>query len=179
MNGNKNSMFLASLIYMVLGLVLLFFPRLTTELLCTVVGVLLLAYGGTTIFSFFRRKDSTSSFSMVAELILGVLSALVGIFFLTRSDLIISIIPVILGLYILIDALVNLKRGLDMRSYGYAGWTTTLVMSVLSLVFGLLILRHPFGIGLALWRVIGGVFLYQGISDFWALYLLEKLRNGE
>ena len=52
MNGKK-SFVAASLAYVALGLVLLFFPDLTTGFICVAVGLLLLAYGVTAIISFF------------------------------------------------------------------------------------------------------------------------------
>jgi len=178
MNGKK-SLLTASGVYVILGLILIFFPHLTAGLFCTVAGLLLLAYGAITIISFFVHRGGGDSFSFQAELILGVVSVIVGVFFLTHFDFIISIIPVLLGGYILIDALVNLKRGLDMRERGYAGWTATLIMSGVSLVLGAVILWNPFHAGLMLWRVIGGAFLYQGLSDVWSIHTLDKLiRNA-
>ncbi len=174
MNGKK-SLTAASMAYLLLGAVLLFFPGLTTGLFCTVVGLLLLIYGIITIISFFAHRGSADSFSFQAELILGIISAIVGAFFLGHPDFIIRIIPTILGLYVLIDGLVNLKRGLDLRACGYAGWTTTLVMSGVSLVLGLIILWNPFKTGIILWRIIGGAFIYQGVSDLLAIRALGKL----
>lgn len=175
----KNSLMAAAGLYLILGLVLLLFPGLTTAVFCVAVGVLLLLYGVVTILSFFAHRGSSTSFTFQAELILGILSAIVGAFFLTHSDFIISVIPAILGLYVVIDGLVNLKRGLDMRAFGYAGWTATLVMSLVSLALGAVILRHPFGVGLTLWRIIGAAFLYQGLSDLWAILTLNKLTKDE
>lgn len=175
----KNSLLTASVVYLILGLVLIFFPGLTTGIFCTAVGVLLLVYGGITIASFFVHQGSSRSFSFQAELILGVISAIVGVFFLARPSIILSILPTILGLYILIDGLVNLKRGLDMRAFGYAGWTATLVLSIISLILGAVILWNPFATQLLLVRVIGAAFLYQGGSDLWAILTLNKLSKDE
>ena len=173
--SEKKSLLTAAAVYVILGLVLIFFPDLTAGLFCTVAGLLLLLYGAITVISFFVHRGSSGSFALQAELILGVVSIVVGVFFLTHFDFIISIIPVILGFYILIDALVNLKRGLDMRALGYAGWTATLVMSAVSLALGGLILWDPFDTGLLLWRIIGGAFLYLGLSDLWSIYTLNRL----
>ena len=178
MSGKKSLTF-ASLVYLVVGLVLLFFPKLTTELFCTVIGVALLLFGGVTILSFFLRRGSDSGFSSVAELVLGVLGALVGLFFLTHPAFLLSIIPTVLGIYIIVDGLVNLKRGLDLRSKGYAGWTTTLVMSIITLVLGALILWNPFAVGLTLWRIVGIAFCYNGISDLLAIHALDKFFKGD
>ncbi len=177
--SGKKSLLMAACVYVLLGTVLIFFPHLTAGLFCTVAGLLLLAYGAITVISFFVHRGSGDSFSFQAELILGVISIVVGIFFLTHFDFIISIIPAILGFYILIDALVNLKRGLDLKALGYAGWRAALVMSAVSLVLGAVVLWNPFSAGLMLWRVIGGAFLYQGLSDLWSLYALNKLTRTD
>lgn len=174
----KNSLLIASVVYLILGLIFLFFPGQTTRLFCTAVGALLLLYGAVTVISFFVHQGGDRGFSLQAELILGVISAIVGIFFLTRPSVILSILPVILGLYILIDALVNLKRGMDLRACGYAGWTAALVLSLISLVLGAVILWNPFATQLLLVRVIGAAFLYQGVSDLWSILSLSKFTPG-
>ena len=171
---SKNSLIGASAVYAVLGLILLFFPNHTSALFCTLVGLLLLGYGVITVVTFFLRRGG-ASLVFQAELVIGVACAIMGIFFLTHTGFILSVIPTILGAYVLIDALVNLKRGLDLRELGYAGWTSTLAMSGISLLLGLVILWNPFKTGLILWRVIGGVFLYLGASDLWSVLKLDQM----
>lgn len=172
MNGKK-SFVSASLVYVALGLVLLFFPDLTTSLICTVTGLLLLAYGVSTGFRFFA--GSAGGYRSQFDAVLGVFAAILGALFLLRPQLILSVLPVLFGLYILIDGLLNLKRGLDMRSYGYAGWTATLVLSIVSLVLGGVILWDPFSTHLLLVRIIGAAFLYQGAADLWSIHMLDRL----
>lgn len=174
--SGKKSFVMASLAYVILGLVLLLFPDLTTGLICTAVGLILLAYGVVAVISFFA--GSNGGFSFQFELVVGVFAAIVGAIFLLKPHMILSILPTIFGLYILIDGLTNLKRGMDMRSYGYAGWTTTLVLSVVSLVLGAVILWNPFSTHLLLVRIIGASFLYEGVADLWATHTLDKLMKG-
>lgn len=175
----KNSLLIACSIYLLLGAVLLFLPAAITGLFCTAIGLLLLTYGGITIFSFFAHQGGSNSFSFQFTLIQGVISAIGGIFFLVHPDFLLSIIPTVLGGYVMIDGLVNLKRGLDMRTFGYAGWTTTLIMSVISLICGLVILWNRASIGDLMWRGIGAVFVYQGISDLLAVHTLGKLISDD
>ena len=175
MNGKK-SFVAASLAYVALGLVLLFFPDLTTGFICVAVGLLLLAYGVTAIISFFAGGSGSYSFQF--ELVIGVFAAILGGLFLLKPHRLLSVLPIIFGLYILVDGLTNLKRGMDMRTYGYAGWTTTLVMSVVSMVLGAVILWNPFSTHLLLVRIIGASFLYEGVADLGATHTLDKLIQG-
>lgn len=176
MNGKK-SFIMASLAYAALGAVLLLFPDLTTSLICTVAGLLLLAYGVVACISFFA--GGSGGYRSQFDVALGIFAAILGVFFLLKPQMILSILPIIFGVYILIDGLFNLKRGLDMRSYGYAGWTTTLVLSVVSLSLGAVILWNPFSTHLLLVRIIGASFLYEGVADLWATHTLDKLIRGE
>lgn len=176
MNGKK-SFVAASLAYVVLGLVLLFFPDFTTSFICTAVGLLLLAYGISAGIGFFA--GSNGGYRSQLDAVLGVFAAVLGALLLLKPQLLLSILPVIFGLYILIDGLLNLKRGLDMRSYGYAGWTTTLALSVVSMVLGAVILWNPFSTHLLLVRIIGASFLYEGVADLWATHTLDKLIRGK
>ena len=176
MNGKK-SFIAASLAYAGLGLVLLLFPDLTTGLLCTAVGLLLLAYGATAIITFFVQTSGGYRFQF--ELVLGFFAAILGGLFLLKPLLILSILPTIFGLYILVDGLTNLKRGLDMRAFGYAGWTSTLVLSAVSMALGAVVLWNPFSTHLLLVRIIGGAFLYEGAVDLWATQKLDKLMRDK
>ncbi len=174
MNG-KNSLLVASVVYLLLGLILLFFPDSTTHFFCIAVGLLLLAYGVITILSFFVHRGSSGSYTFQAELIVGVISAILGGFFLTNRRLVLSILPTVFGIYILIDGLVNLKRGFDMRAFGYQRWTATVILAAVSLILGALIIWNPFATQLLLVRVVGASFVYQGGSDLWAILTLNKL----
>ena len=175
----ENSMIGASILYIGLGAVLFFFPDLTTGLICTAVGLLLLAYGAMAVLGFFVRRGDSGSYRFQFELILGIFSAVLGGLFLWNSRFILSILPVLFGLYILVDGLVNLKRGLDLRAVGYAGWTPALVMAVVSLALAAVILWNPFATQRLLVKIIGVTFLYQGAADLWAILKLNQMSRGK
>ena len=166
----ENSMIGASILYIGLGAVLFFFPDLTTGLICTAVGLLLLAYGAMAVLGFFVRRGDSGSYRFQFELILGIFSAVLGGLFLWNSRFILSILPVLFGLYILVDGLVNLKRGLDLRAFG---------MAVVSLALAAVILWNPFATQRLLVKIIGVTFLYQGAADLWAILKLNQMSRGK
>jgi len=173
----QNGKLTPSMTYVILGIILVLFPRLSTELVCILAGAVLVIYGAVTLIGFFAGRRESGGFML--EPLLGVLAVVVGGFLLAHPGFILSVIPFILGVYILLDGAVNLKRGLDMRTYGYAGWTTTLTMSVISLILGAAIVWNPFKAGINLWRIIGAVFIYQGMVDVFAIRTLDKLSRDE
>lgn len=169
----KISYILAAVLYVALGAVLLFWTGTTLAVLCYTFGGVMLAYGVITIISFFVHESGMGGFRL--ELLLGIFTAALGILFLIQPDFILSIVPVILGFYIIIDSLVNLKRGIDLFRLEYPRWWVTLALSLLGVALGVVILRNPFTTQLLLFQVIGVVFAYLGLSDLWALFKLTRL----
>ena len=155
----KISFFLAAILYIVLGLVLLIWPDITGNLVCFAFGLVLLIYGVITIISFFVHDSRQGSFRL--ELFLGIVAAGVGLVFLIRPDIVLSILPVVLGIYIVIDALLNLKRAIDLSRMGYPRWWVVLVLSLVSAVFGVLILCRPLFLADVIFMVIGAVLVYN------------------
>ena len=99
----KVSFLLASVLYIALGLVLLIWPGITSDLICLSFGLLLLIYGIITIISFFVHDSRLGTFRF--ELILGIVAAAAGLLFLIKPEFVKSVIPVVLGIYIIIAAL--------------------------------------------------------------------------
>ena len=152
----KLSFLLAAVLYIILGLILLIWPGVSATVFCY-------AFGVVTIVSFFLRDSRQGSF--VFELFLGIVAAALGLLFLLRPVIVASVLPVILGLFIVVDGLVNLKRALELRRMLYLRWTVPLVLSAVSAVLGLVIVFQPFLAAEALVMLIGAVLIYEGLSD--------------
>ena len=104
-----------------------------------------------------------------------ILAAALGVLFLLRPAFILSVTSDILGIYIAIDSLINLKRATELYRLNYRQWWVSLLLSLAGIVMALVILFYPFQTQLLLFRVIGGVFAYTGVSDLWALFKVSRL----
>ncbi len=172
----KVSYLLSAILYVALGVVLLIWPTLTKDIICFIFGVLLTAYGLITIISFLIHDSRLGNFRL--ELVIGVVAAAAGVLFLARPEFVTAIIPVILGVYIIIDALLNLRRALELRRMLYERWWIVVILSVGSIALGVLILLRPGLTADALIMLIGGVFVYTGLSDLWGLFLLNRVTKS-
>ena len=167
----KISFLLAAALYILLGLVLLIWPGATATVVCYAFGGILALYGAASILSFFLSRASGFAF----ELLSGIVSAALGILLLVRPEIVISVLPVVLGLFILVDGLVNLKRALELRRLEYSRWAVSLALSLVSLILALVVLFHPYLTAEALVRVIGAVFVYEGLSDLWTILMVSRM----
>lgn len=167
----KISFILAALLSIALGVVLLLWPGITTTVICYAFGAILAVHGLVSIVSFFFSRTGGFAF----ELLLGIVSGALGVLFLVQPQIIISILPVAIGLFIMVDGLVNLKRAFELRRLEYGRWGVTLLLSLVSVGLGLLVLFHPYLAAEALVMVIGGVLIYEGLSDLWAIFMVTRL----
>lgn len=169
----KISFILAAVLYMALGLVLLLWPGTSITVLCYAFGGVLLAYAAITIISFFVHDSALGSFRL--ELFLGIVAAALGILFLVQPTFIMSVVPVILGVYIAIDSLVNLKRALELFRLEYPRWWVVLLLSLLGVGLGVVILCRPFAVAETLFMLIGVVFIFTGASDLWTIFKIARV----
>ncbi|OUN20791.1 hypothetical protein B5G34_13770 [Flavonifractor sp. An82] len=161
-----------SVLYLLLGVVLLLWPTLVMDIISYAFGAILLLYGLFAIMGFYRSEDRRGGAFL--GLFLGIVAAAVGAIMVLYPPLIQSIIPVILGLYIAIDGLLSVKRTLELQRMDYARWNVNLILSVISAALGIFVVFHPLLTEAALFRVIGVVLIYAGGSDLWTLFQLSR-----
>lgn len=116
----KLSFLLAAVLYVILGLVLLIWPGVSATVFCYAFGGILLIYGMVAIVSFFLRDAGRA---LRVRALPRYRRCSPGLLFLLRPVIVASVLPVILGLFIVVDGLVNLKRALELRRMLYLRWT--------------------------------------------------------
>ena len=167
------SFIITALVFIALGLLLILRPNLARELLAYAVGGALAVYGLFNILSFLFAKDRTLSF----ELVIGVITAAVGIFILASPGTVLNIIQIVLRLAIIIDSLLGIKRAFTLRELGLGSWGAILSLSILTSILGILFVMHQDLFGSALMVVIGIVLLYQGVSDLITVIRISVIGN--
>ena len=168
----KFNFVVAAILYLALGVVLLVWPDTTSNLICYAIGGVLLLYGVVGIISFLISREKTAALAL--QLIVGVVAAALGVFFLTQPRLILSILPVLMGLFIIIVSLLSIKRAFEMRGYRYERWWAAFLLALIAIALGLLVLFHPYMTAQTVVMVIGIVFLYVGVCDLWAIWKVSR-----
>ena len=163
---------MAAILYLALGVVLVGWPGTTSSVICYVIGAVLLVYGLIAILAFLLGKERTAALSL--QMVVGVVAAALGVFFLTRPVLLLSLLPVLMGLFIIIVSMLSVKRSFELRRYRYAKWWVALLMAVAAIALGLLILFHPYMAAKTVVVIIGIVFLYVGVCDLWAIFTVSR-----
>lgn len=160
----KWNLVLAALAYVVLGVVLLVWPDTTGNVLCTLLGILLLGYGIFQIIGFFTRGDEGWG-SGAVYLLVGLCAVALGVLALSSPEKVLSILPVALGAVVVVDSCMSLKRAFQLKELRMERWWVVALLAVVTLLFGLVVMFNPFQSAILVTRIVGGVLIYQGISD--------------
>ena len=167
----RNSLVATSLLYVVLGLVLLLMPGLSLGFACLLIGGSVLVYGIVRLVAYLRGGEYADRL----DLFLGVLLILLGLFLLVCIRFLITLIPVVLGIYIIVDSLAAVKRSLGMKALGYGRWWISCLAAAVLALCGLVMVLNPFGTVESLVMFIGLGFLFDGVSSLVNTILLERL----
>ena len=165
----------SSLVILILGFLLVFQSEVTLMTISYIIGAILFAIGIIAMIRFFTNK-SEDSFSQL-NIVYGIICILAGIFFEKKKKMIGSIIPVVLGIGIIINSSIKVQQALVLRNVKNKYWTISLVISLLSLVCGVVLLFNPFSGAVVLTKIIGIFLILYAVLDLVNTFLLKK-SNG-
>jgi len=137
----KLNTFATSLIYALVGLVLLVKPELSASVLCTLVGLVLVICGVVNILQFLVYRDGTLYTG--GRLIFGLVLTAVGIWITTRPELISVVIPRVIGVIICVHGFNDIRSAVTLHRNS-ARWGAALLLAVVTLVLGVVLVLNPF-----------------------------------
>ena len=156
----KWSLILASLLFLFLGIALLIWPHTSNLILCYIVAAVLTAYGLFNIIGYFGKERGS-----LIGLIVGVICAAFGIYAIVQPTRISDIISVILGVAILVDGAMSLRRDYELRVAGFPQWWVPFAVDVLILILGAIVVFNPGLFAELLLQIIGVILIYESVSD--------------
>lgn len=151
----------------VFGLALLIWPGQTTGLILNFVGGILMAIGAFLIIRYYIRSRKAMVRNM--DLGFGITAAVLGLLVYLMKGFLLSIVPTIIGVVLLVLGFLKLQTALDFRRTNVFRWQFQLIISIISMVMGLVILINPFGTALLMTRMIGAAILIEGVQDLLSL----------
>ena len=158
----KSGMMLSGLVSFVIGLILLIKPQILTGALSLILGGGLCLFGIVEIVTVFARPNGLLS---VGRMIPGILSLAVGLVFLLKPETFLSLIWVLMGIAVLIDAVYKLQYAFELKAGKISKWWVNLLFALFTLVFGVILILDPLGAGDTMTRIAGALLLVNGLFD--------------
>lgn len=155
----------------VLGFFLVFFPVDTTNITFIVVGSIITAYGVFDVISFITNHRP---YSFRQGLFSGVLITVIGVAFIVQAAELIHLLSIILGTLIIIESIIDIRRGLIMRNLSFKLWYIPFIASFVTMVLSGIIVLYPgvFGVDGAIHIITGIVFILVSAIDIWSIFVI-------
>ena len=154
--------------YIAVGIILITHPGATGILICRAAGALAMLLGGFRVFTALRARGADWFFQL--DLIVGVLLLAFGIFAMAQPRVVLSILPVVLGVYLVTECVGKVQRAMILKRNGYPRWWTVLSLGPLTGLLGVLLIVNPFQAVETSLMVLGISLAFNGVSDLWILW---------
>lgn len=157
-----------SAICIAVGIILISRPGITGIIICRAAGILALLLGGFRTFTALRARGADWFFQL--DLIVGVLLLAFGIFAAAQPRVVLSILPVVLGVYLLTECVGKVQRAILLKKAGFPRWWTVLGLGPLTGLLGVLLIVNPFEAVETSLMILGISLVVNGAADLWILW---------
>ena len=162
LNRIKADFLLSSVLCIALGIVFIVWRASVLEVVANILAVLLIIIGAMYVCSYFL-KIVTNGLSVM----MGIVVLAVGIWFLIQPRIVVELIPIVIGLVLIFHSIRSIVEAIDAKKYGYNAWGVGMVLSVISLVCGILCVTNAFNIMKTATVIVGLILIFNGVSNIW------------
>ena len=177
----KRNAVITSTMYIVVGLILTFFPASMARMLGYVFATVILIVGLGFLYRF-AVKEAAYSF-VGNELVIGAVLVLASIYVFVRVESVVSIIPVLLGIVVMVSGITKLQNAIGLQKMRYERSTAVLIFAVLNILFGNVLVFNPFSAVTTMIMLIGLGMVFSGGTDLippvWSAKNIYKVNKSD
>lgn len=172
MKNIKWSSIIISICYIAGGFLFFLDTNLTKDLICSIIGYILLAVGVFSVVAYFA-KSKLEGF-LRNDFRDGLIIITVGLLPLIRKDLFIELVYSIIAILIMVSGYKKLQDCVDAWRIGYKKVALYVILSAISIIFGLIIMLDTTINVASLHKLIGISLLFSGVSDLISTIFLSR-----
>lgn len=180
MKNFRKTFSISSVAFIVVGLALLSWPEASLRVVCGLFGLVILLKGVGSIYSFLKAE--VRGFFSYFGWLFGAAAVALGIFLLIRPQTVVSILPILVGLFVIMDGVMRVQTAFELRAAGYDRWWSMLILALISAALGVVMLVNPFGTVELLVMAIGVILMVEGALNLagyiWAAIQLKGLEKA-
>lgn len=156
---------MVSLLMVLVGIVLIVWPKPVLSLVIQLLGAGLLLGGVISAIGWYRNRSSEwSSYTRLAG---SIVSMLLGAIVLANPAGVASIFPTFVGVIVLVNGIVNAFKAMELKKAGYCQWGVSLLFAALTILVGFVFISQPMT-ALSIPVMLAGVMMvYNGLTTMW------------
>ncbi|MCI8276739.1 MAG: hypothetical protein HFJ46_02250 [Clostridia bacterium] len=170
----KNSIVIA-IIMTILGVFLFVKPVTSITVIVSLFGIITVLDGLLHVISYFRTEESLRLMSF--ELVEGITEVIVGILIITGGKTLSTFFPIMIGIWIIIKSIIKFQIGMNLKSVPDSNYLLTIISSIITLIFGFIVILNPFSSIIAVTRIVGiYIVVYEIMNIIESVHMLKVLK---
>lgn len=166
-----------SAVLCLLGVVLITVPDFSALLLCRIGGLLLIIFGFVKIIGYCSKDLYRLAFQY--DLAFGILLIALGATLILRTETMVNVIWVFLGISILADALLKIQIAIDSKVFGIHQWWLILATAILTGMIGFLVILRPSESAKIIMVLLGTSLLFEGVLNMVTILTAVKIIRNQ
>lgn len=166
------SSMITSMILAILGFLLIFQSEATIISISYIIGGILIAIGALAIVKFLKNINNISKDGL--DIVYGIVTIILGIIVIRNPEGIASIIPIVLGISIIISSATKLQYSFELKANNNKLWKTTMVISLISTLCGIVLLFNPFKGAVMFTKVVGTFIVIYSVLDMISTFTIKR-----
>ncbi len=170
----RNTLIATAILYLICGIIMLFFPTNVINFACYLIGIIFIfvALSGIIMYLKTEIKTAFNSFTLVMSIIFGAF----GVYVLLNPKIFASFLPIVMGIFLLVDSVSKLSMAFDLKNMSYKNWWQMLIVAFMLLGLSLFLLFRPFEVVEVSVRIIGVILIVDTLSNIFTIYSYSKIK---
>lgn len=162
---------LTSILIILFGLCLVFYTKISMESIAYMISLILILNGLLSIIDDYKEFRVFYFFDGFTT---GLISIIFGIIILVNPDYFSLLIPIILGLWFIINSIFKLRISLALKETNNSYWIFSYLISIFIIIMGLYLIFNPEYTSILITKTIGIISIIYALFDIVDILLLKK-----
>ena len=167
-----NISLITSFIFVIVGLFLFINPNITLSIISYTMGGILLLMGLINVYKYFSSDNALDMFSF--DLAYGILLMIAGLFLIIDTSIFAKVINIIVAIWIIVNSITKFQYGLVLKKVKNNDWTYTVFISLLTFIWGVILLINPLKTALTITQIIGIFIIIYAVLDIIDNFIIRK-----
>lgn len=155
-----------------LGLVLFIWSGTALNVICQAIAGIITVLGIVIVAVFLMGRSRM--YGSAVALFGGVVAIVMGMYLFFNPQILIALVPTIIGLIVVVTGLVDLSESMRIVRQKSGGVTAALIITVVEIILGVVFIIHPVFIEKILMKFMALTLIADGIADIWIMFQIGK-----
>lgn len=171
LNNYIISSIVSSVIFGIFGIIVMIFPQMSLTIFSYMLSITLIVLG---LYLVWIDFNSCNRFIPIDTAFSGILMVIFGIVMVIHPSTLSFIIPITLGIYFIFSGIIKFRLSMSLRGFSNGNWILSLIISILSLICGLIFIFRPLDSSNVVTSITGLIIVIYAISDIVDMVMFKK-----